>query len=1336
MKNIDESLLTYNAESQGKRWLCYCCYDSLKQKKVPSLSLANGLHFPERPQDLELTSLEERLVAPRIPFMVIYEKARGGQYAVKGNVVNVPVDVNKTIRVLPRMLNDCETIPVKLKRKQSYKHHVLYQNIRPNKVLNAARYLVSNSTLFKNEGITVDESWLENYQTALVNNQDDNIDNKNTSTELESENSSVVQDKNLNHGLLNSSFSENGKLNGSTTISKPLYQTDDEFSEVDMHDKVDGNLDTVMHPADFREFNQILNLAPGEGNVPLSLYEDKDAEYLAFPSVYAGTSRDYSKFKVPIYYSQVVKWELRNIDRRVATNVPLIFFKMKKVQIKLMRDKVSMAVRKFKSKGKKLTAGEVVEPGGIDKLVKLDEGYRVLKSVRSSPPYWEQAKKDIFGMIRQLGLPTLFLSFSAAETKWVPLLQTLSKLSDNKELSDEEVNNLSWQDRCRLIKSDPVTCVRYFDHKVQKFINMVLKHPSHPVGEIKDFFYRVEFQNRGSPHIHMLLWIANAPTFSPEYSESNEITDFIDKYISCQKGGANPDLINYQSHRHAKTCRKKGKAICRFGYPLPPMPKTMILTPLCATDRSKQAKLNLVKINEALNNAKQGDESTFEEFLSKLELNFDSYILAVRSGLATTKVFLKRSLAEIRINSYNKVLLESWEANMDIQFIIDAFSCVSYIVSYISKGQRGMSNLLSDASREAKDRASGVRDQVRSVCNKFLTHVEIGAQEAVYLLLQIPLRKSSRAVKFINTSPPEERTVLLKPNDVLEKMAKNSTDIETDNILKQYTRRPKVLENVCLADYVAWFEIRNYKKKCNVDQDFNLDSENPENDDSVEMSDLQEERTITTDPNDTSNRFEQIDSNTSDTESTHITLTYQLPKEIELKNGLKLVKRKFEKVIRYVRFNVDIDRENHFREKLMLFLPWRNENIDLMATFSTYEEHYTNVQSHISTKQALYERVAPLNNIDENVSLDNDDAIDSSTDDIDQTEISAKYGCFNPDDKSLHQSYDLGIDLGIRKSVVGVNVVSEALLPESKYRETIRSLNKEQKCIFYHILHWFKVNTDEPLYAFLSGGAGVGKSVTTRAMYQALYRFFSHQIDSCPDDVRILMCAPTGKAAHNIGGNTLHSAFHIPANQSLSYKPLDMQQLNTLRSKYAALSVVFIDEISMVGNRMFNYINMRLQEVKGNLRPFGGVSIIAIGDLYQLKPVMDGWIFLDIKAGYGPLGSNLWIDHFLMYELQTIMRQKDDKIFAEFLNRLREGNHTNDDLRMIKERAVNNKDPRRPLADESLPHLFTTRREVFAYNEKIYCETNNAKCMVKAVDSVCGDMTIEISQKNIGYNSK
>lgn len=85
-----------------------------------------------------------------------------------------------------------------------------------------------------------------------------------------------------------------------------------------------------------------------------------------------------------------------------------------------------------------------------------------------------------------------------------------------------------------------------------------------------------------------------------------------------------------------------------------------------------------------------------------------------------------------------------------------------------------------------------------------------------------------------------------------------------------------------------------------------------------------------------------------------------------------------------------------------------------------------------------------------------------------------------------------------------------------------------------------------------------------------------------------------------------------------------MQQLNTLRNRYMHLKVIFIDEISMVGCGMFSFINLRLQEIKGCKMPFGGVSIIAVGDLFQLKPVMDAWIFSQPSADYGPLATNLW----------------------------------------------------------------------------------------------------------------
>ena len=71
--------------------------------------------------------------------------------------------------------------------------------------------------------------------------------------------------------------------------------------------------------------------------------------------------------------------------------------------------------------------------------------------------------------------------------------------------------------------------------------------------------------------------------------------------------------------------------------------------------------------------------------------------------------------------------------------------------------------------------------------------MEISAQEAVYLVLQMPLRRSSREFQFINTSNPEERT-LLKTMDEIQDLPDNSEEIESDNLIKIYQRRPKQLE--------------------------------------------------------------------------------------------------------------------------------------------------------------------------------------------------------------------------------------------------------------------------------------------------------------------------------------------------------------------------------------------------------------------------------------------------------------------------------------------------------------------------------------------------------------
>ena len=99
----------------------------------------------------------------------------------------------------------------------------------------------------------------------------------------------------------------------------------------------------------------------------------------------------------------------------------------------------------------------------------------------------------------------------------------------------------------------------------------------------------------------------------------------------------------------------------------------------------------------------------------------------------------------------------------------------------------------------------------------------------------------------------------------------------------------------------------------------------------------------------------------------------------------------------------------------------------------------------------------------------------------------------------------------------------------------------------------------------------LAKVLLQNALYEALIRFLNSIAGENPDDVKVVKTAPTGKAAFNIKGNTLHAAFKIPANRGFEYCALDSDRLNTIRAKLNKLRVIFIDEISMVGSGMFNF---------------------------------------------------------------------------------------------------------------------------------------------------------------------
>ena len=346
--------------------------------------------------------------------------------------------------------------------------------------------------------------------------------------------------------------------------------------------------------------------------------------------------------------------------------------------------------------------------------------------------------------------------------------------------------------------------------------------------------------------------------------------------------------------------------------------------------------------------------------------------------------------------------------------------------------------------------------------------------------------------------------------------------------------------------------------------------------------------------------------------------------------GLKLVKRTKSKVIRSVRYHREKDPENFVREQLMLYMPWRNEMKDLMDSSEPFAVKYKKVKEIIDVNSKPCEKnthsfealetVATADLANDYSSVAPNSQHSHEQDYAVGTQESKLYGCFDPRPNSCRH-YDLIDESGVYpRTEMDVSVqVNE--MTDADFRKRVQSVNKEQMEFFYHVLHSIKSNS-QPLKLFLSGGARVGKSWVLNILFEAITRHFNHLPGEDPDELKVMKVVPTGKAAFNIGGNTLHSAFQIPANQGFQYTVLDSDRLYTMRNTYRKLKVLFIDDISMVGSGLFNFLNQRLQHIMGSKIAFGGINVIAVGDLFQLQPVFDKWVFENSSSEYSDLARN------------------------------------------------------------------------------------------------------------------
>lgn len=440
--------------------------------------------------------------------------------------------------------------------------------------------------------------------------------------------------------------------------------------------------DSCIQPKDITtDKNVTLNIAPGENKRPKSFYEDEKSEELSFPHLFPSGKFGYSMQRQKnLSLKKYFQARVLNSDMRFASNIEYIFYAQYRCEVKEIQDCLSIALRK--GRNQEITAGDIRK--NLAQFIRNDLGIQFLQKVRGSPAYFQRLFYDLLGMIRHLGPATWFITLSAADLKWPDTVKLIAE-QQGTILSADEIGDMSWEDRCQYLRSNPVTAARHFDSRVQLFLKHILLNSNlNPLGKITDYKYRIEFQHRGSPHVHMLAWVKDAPSI--ENSTPEEVIGFINDKITCQIPTDDPSLAELvstvQTHSHSVACRKHGKS-CRFSFPRPPLKSTMVFTPPETPPSKQQQEIYSAVLQAVHTKLKTLDEDidSVDNLLEEAEVSEMEYLDALRwikTKSGQPAVLLERSPLEKNVNNYNRIMMKAWQANLDVQFVTNVYSCVMY----------------------------------------------------------------------------------------------------------------------------------------------------------------------------------------------------------------------------------------------------------------------------------------------------------------------------------------------------------------------------------------------------------------------------------------------------------------------------------------------------------------------------------------------------------------------------------------------------------------------------------------------------------------------------------
>ena len=460
--------------------LCHNCHMLFKKSKIPKIHYSNGLKLEKIPEELQLTNLEQQLIARLLLFIMIKKLPTTRMKANFDKIISVPIeedDVSKTISALPRHPDQSKIVAVQLKRKLEMKNTHLQEFIRPAKCIRAVEKLKDLGNPF--------------YQDVSVN-KDFKLDNK-----------SEVKGNEVEENEAKEKKDEENEVEENETVLNSVKKYQSRQKNYSCLMPEDPAAQVVVNTESMGGANETVKFAPGEGKSVSPFLQAEHMDVKAFPrhhpsGQYGLNHQREFKLSPSQYFGQ----RLLNEDERFSRDPFYVFMASSFVERYSLEREINLAGVRGQTNSL---------PGGITK-VQLHDMYDVFKKIKGTPKYWQVARNELVAKVKQLGPFQIFWTFSCGEMRWSEVFLSLLKRkgykvkipqdwdgNDNDLLVEGKklwkfINGDMSDKQHELFDEYTLLIARHFDARVQNFIKDILLGQGHGKVTFSHFSYRVEFQ--------------------------------------------------------------------------------------------------------------------------------------------------------------------------------------------------------------------------------------------------------------------------------------------------------------------------------------------------------------------------------------------------------------------------------------------------------------------------------------------------------------------------------------------------------------------------------------------------------------------------------------------------------------------------------------------------------------------------------------------------------------------------------------------------------------------------------------------------------------------------